>query len=185
MNTLPATWNRAIVRATRFLRMNITTRRRTCEVRANLLKSGLASKYNPQNSALMLSKCVYVRTGSQTYREYGCGYCTAKQGLDVIGHHFFSKNGHGVIIQRLFVVHIKPPENCSSAWEMSQQRGSACRHKTIKRDATFHGTVTDGAEDDQNGQNPHQHLGDVTDHDHHDQGQNWKEKIKCFQNHNV
>lgn len=67
--------------------------------------------------------------GIRTYREYCCGYCTAKQGLNVIGHHFFSKYRQGVVVERIFVVHIKPPENSGSPCKMSQQKGSACKHK--------------------------------------------------------
>lgn len=32
--------------------------------------------------------------------------------------------------------------------------------------------VTYGADDDQNGYNPHQYFGDVTNDNHHDHGQN-------------
>lgn len=59
-----------------------------------------------------------------TYREYCCGYCTPKQGFNIISHHFFSKYRQAVVIERIFVIHIKPPENSSSPCKTSQQKRS-------------------------------------------------------------
>lgn len=116
----------------------------------------------------------------RTYREYCCSYCTSKQGLDVIVHHFFSKYRQGVVIERIFVVHIKPPENSSSPCKWSQRKMCACKHKYIKSDAIVYLKVTYRADDDQNRQNPHQHFGDVTNDNHHDQGENWKKRDFSF-----
>lgn len=114
-------------------------------------------------------------SGLQTYREYGCGYGTAQQGLHVIRHHFLPEDGQGVVVQSLFVVHIEPPENSSSPWKRQSRKSRLKKHNnTETQRQTDSLKVTDGADDHQNGQNPHQHLGDVTNDDHHDQGQNWK-----------
>lgn len=138
MNTFPATWNNAMVRATRFLITNITIRRITWRVRPNLLKSmtitGVKANctkilwccQNMSMYALGQYPCIW------TYRENCCGYCTPKQGLNIIGHHFFSKYRQAAVIKRIFVVHIKPPENSSSPCKTSQQKESACKHKNIR-----------------------------------------------------
>lgn len=111
MNTLPATWNREMVRATRFLMMNITIRSTTWRVGQR------SERIRIINDVVQVQ---YLCT--ETYRENCSTNGIHKQGLHIVWAYFLPKHWYGAIIEGIPVVHIEPPENSCPACKRSEAR---------------------------------------------------------------
>lgn len=182
MNTFPATWNKAMVRATRFLITNITIRRITWRRRGTHWSYQLW-KWTPQQTFSHAAKTLWppdlpwiwlqlwhspagpsrYQTPLPSRRWTRCRY----------PEHFCGP--HRATRELQFP--LERSEQKEPLWKKKKNTERQRQTESLK--------VTDGADDHQNGQNPHQHLRDVTNDDHHDQGQNWKTRGLVLKDHRV
>lgn len=109
---------------------------------------------------------------TQTYRKNGRTNGVHKQSLDVVWSHFLPKHRGAVIIQGVFVVGVQPPEDTGPTWKKRKPNPiykCSVRENKLKTEWI----VTYRSNDHQNCEDPNQQFGDVTDDNHHDQGEDW------------